>query len=205
MLADKKFEELARLVAGTCFLTGVEVVVERVLLVGVGAESLEIVLYGFVPTLHADIFLGNVGVDAANLPSVFGGAEVVLDGFLVLAHLAIDHAERIEDIGVGGILFLKNLEKSQGPVVLLVEDIPVGAPNLHLDAVGVETLGEVEGRDEWLLVVDLEVVIDNHLELVDVVELHLATHHCALEVEHQLLHFVVEIGKTVIVHSVFIC
>ena len=75
------------------------------------------------------------------------------------------------------------------------------APYLHLDAVGIEALGEVDGRYEGFLVVDFEVVVDYHFQFVDVVELGLAAHDGALEVEHQLFHLVVEVCKAVVVHS----
>ena len=111
MVVDIELEELAGFVAGIGLLARVEVVVECLLVVGVGAEGLHVVLDGIVPLLQADVLLGDVGIDASELPPVVGGAEIVLDSFPALAHLAIDDAERIGHVGVGGVLTLEGLQE----------------------------------------------------------------------------------------------
>ena len=66
---------------------------------------------GLMPLLATIVLLGNIGIDAAELPSVFGGAEIIFDGFFTLAHLTVYNTERVGHIGIGRILIFECLQK----------------------------------------------------------------------------------------------
>ena len=200
MILKHKVEILHRLIGQTGADSGVGVVVKGDGVFGLYLQGLEVVGERVIVILQLIVLLGDVGIDAAELPAIGGGHEELFDGLLTLSEFTVDDTERISNVGVVWLLAAQSEEYVQSRLGLVVSYIPVSAADLHLGAVGIELFGIVDGGGEGLEVLDLKVVVNNDFQLVDIEELAVAPEDGALEVKHEFPSLVVVVCEAVVGH-----